>query len=328
MDFLDIRKKAKERAQARAAEPAADASRETPPPSPRAIASDQERIEGALAARLQELPRPGAAPGADARFTTWRPGAEAPPAIPPPPELGPDLHVALAEDFTVLAPGTAIVPAPPDRREPPAVAEPQPPRDPLEDFFYRPDETAPAVPELAPAARADEPPAVLAREEYLTFLLGAEEYAVAIERVREVLRAPPVTEVPRAPEHILGVVTVRGEVVAVIDPRRRLGLPARDPGEPEAKLVVVDAGDGCCGLLVDHVASVVRLAPGSIEPCPQGIAGQRGEFLAGIGRAGERLFTVLDLGALLRPPERPEHGSGVAAGSSSRPRRRRTDAGA
>jgi purine-binding chemotaxis protein CheW len=60
---------------------------------------------------------------------------------------------------------------------------------------------------------------------------------------------------------------------------------------------------------VDGVASVVRLRPGAIEPCPQGIAGQRAEFLAGIGRDADRLFTVLDLGALLRRatprPERP-----------------------
>ncbi len=147
----------------------------------------------------------------------------------------------------------------------------------------------------------------LAREEYLTFLLGAEEYAVAIERVREVIRAPPITEVPRAPGHVLGVVTVRGEVVAVVDPRRRLGLPCASLGEGEGKVVIVDAGEGSCGLLVDRVASVVRLRPGSIEPCPQGIAGQRSEFLAGIGRDGDRLFTLVDLAALLRrAPARAE----------------------
>jgi purine-binding chemotaxis protein CheW len=178
-----------------------------------------------------------------------------------------------------------------------------PPADPLDEFFYREDEAAPSLPDLAPAER-EEAPVVLAREEFLTFLLGAEEYAIAIERVREVVRSPPITEVPRAPAHILGVVTVRGEVVAVIDPRRRLGLPPARPAEGEGKVVIVDAGEGPCGLHVDRVASVVRLRPGSIEPCPQGIAGQHAEYLAGIGREGDRLFTVLDLGALLRraPP--------------------------
>ena len=75
----------------------------------------------------------------------------------------------------------------------------------------------------------------------------------------------------------------------------------------------MDAGDGPCALLVDAVASVVRLPAGTIEPCPQGIGGPRSEFLAGIGREGDRLFTVLDLGALLRRapaagPRRDEEG--------------------
>jgi purine-binding chemotaxis protein CheW len=147
------------------------------------------------------------------------------------------------------------------------------------------------------------------REEYLTFLLGAEEYAVAIERVREVMKSPPVTEVPRAPPHVLGVVTVRGEVVAVIDPRRRLGLPGLAP-EGNERVIIVDAGDGPCGILVDRVASVVRLRPGTIEPCPQGLGGANADCLAGIGREGDRLFTVLDLGALLRrnPSDRARQG--------------------
>ena len=65
---------------------------------------------------------------------------------------------------------------------------------------------------------------------------------------------------------------------------------------------------------MDRVASVVRLRPGSIEPCPQGIAGQRAEFLAGIGREGDRLFTVIDLGALLR---RAPQGAAAARGRAN-----------
>jgi purine-binding chemotaxis protein CheW len=123
---------------------------------------------------------------------------------------------------------------------------------------------------------------------------------VAIERVREVLRCPPLTEVPRAPAHVRGVVSVRGDVVAVVEPRRRLGLPDDGPPAERSRLLVVDVGDGPVGLLVDAVSNVVRLRPGSIEPCPAGIGGASQEFLAGIGRERERLFTVLDLGALLR----------------------------
>jgi purine-binding chemotaxis protein CheW len=187
--------------------------------------------------------------------------------------------------------------------------------DPLDAFFYRPDEDAPAVPgfEGGPEAEVDVGGEADVREEYITFLLGGEEYAVAIERVREVLRCPPLTEVPRAPAHVRGVVSVRGEVVAVVEPRRRLGLPEAGHPAEESRLLVVDVGDGPVGLLVDAVSNVVRLRPGAIEPCPHGIGGQSQEFLAGIGRERDRLFTVLDLGALLRR---------IPAGS-----RRRTEGG-
>jgi len=348
MDFLDIRKKAKERAQARAAEDAARRERnrvenapapdpvprageprrrrtDAPPvlPAPGPVTADEDAIGGALAARLQGLPPAGAAPPAalaadDARFTTWRPGAGAPPVLAQDLDDGAPGPLVGAGQLATFAPLRRVTPDLDAR--PSAPPAPAAPRDPLDDFFYRPDEAAPALPQLAPAAaQPDEPPLLLAREEYLTFLLGPEEYAVAIERVREVIRAPPITEVPRAPGHILGVVTVRGEVIAVVDPRRRLGLPLVALAEGEGKVVIVDAGEGSCGVLVDRVASVVRLRPGSIEPCPQGIAGQRSEFLAGIGRDGDRLFTLIDLAALLRRfPERAEAPVGA----------RRADAGA
>jgi purine-binding chemotaxis protein CheW len=208
-----------------------------------------------------------------------------------------------------LAPAPAAAPAAP--------AAPAALRDPLDEFFYRADEEAPELPQLAQRTAPRQEPGTVVREEYLTFLLGSEEYAVAIRHVREVIKSPPVTEVPRAPHHILGVVTVRGEVVAVIDPRRRLALP--EGGRREGKVVILDVGDGPCGLLVDDVANVVRLPTGAIEPCPQGIATQASDCVGGIGRDGERIFTVLDLGGLLRcVPARGADGSALA---------RRADAG-
>jgi purine-binding chemotaxis protein CheW len=268
MEPSDARTKPQQEAGARQAAPAPDAA-----------TADVAALEGELAARLQALPVAG-----DGRFTTWRPGASAPP--PPAPARAPD-H----------APGDG--PRGPDA---PAAAPRTASRaDPLDEFFYRADEEAPEVPTVGAALEAD-PAAVdpTVREEYLTFLLGDEEYAVAIERVREVMRAPPITEVPHAPAHVLGVVTVRGEVLAVFDPRRRLALPGETPAAGQGRVVVVDAGEGPCGLLVDAVSSVVRLRPGSIEPTPHGIGGAATDCLAGIGRHADRLFTVLDLGAFLR----------------------------
>jgi purine-binding chemotaxis protein CheW len=165
--------------------------------------------------------------------------------------------------------------------------------------------------ELAPGARAPPgggedgaPPETAApgadagpRLEYLTFRLAPQDFALAIREVREVLRCPPITEVPRAPADVLGVVTVRGEIIAIVDPRRRLGLSQPPPGP--GRLVVVDAGDGPCGLLVDAIAGVVRVRPGSLEPAGAGAPA----CVAGVGRDRARAFAVIDLAALLGAPE-------------------------
>ena len=112
----------------------------------------------------------------------------------------------------------------------------------------------------------------VARREYVAFFLGDEEYGVSIERVREILKPPPITEVPRAPPPVIGVITLRGEVVALVDPRRRLDLPPAAPG-PRARVVVCETADGPIGLVVDSVSQVVRLPAGAIEPRPSGIGG-------------------------------------------------------
>ncbi len=315
MDFLKIRKKARERSAGRGRARSAATAAPTATPTSASTrpatatldpaAADAAALEGELAARL------AGPPALDEGFTTWRPGSEPAPQLvePHPPPRAPP--VPREEDFAVVARAPAPAAVPAEAAAPASATEAAPPAPaPLDEFFYRADEELPELPGVGGAvepARGEDPDA-LVREEYLTFLLGREEYAVAIERVREVVKAPPVTEVPRAPGHIVGVASVRGEVVAVLDPRRRLGLPGAPP-TGGGRIVIVDAGEGVCGLLVDAVASVVRLRPGAIEPCPQGVAGARAEYLAGIGREGDRIFTVLDLGALLRraaPARRPE----------------------
>jgi purine-binding chemotaxis protein CheW len=291
VDFLKIRKKARERAGSASPAPKPPPQGEAGAPAAPAsepVVTETDVLEGELAARLQGLPPP------DERFTTWRPGTGAPPRLAPDPSPRP--LAPREEDFAVVdGLRGALRPI-----EPAPLPPPPPPRDPLDDFFYREDEEAPPVPVFGGGVAAESEAGEGEHVEYLAFFLGREEYAVPIEHVREVLKPPAVTEVPRAPAHVLGVVTVRGEVVAVCDPRRRLDLPGAPAQGAKARLVVVDAGEGPCALLVDAVANVVRVPRDGLEPCPQGLGGGAAECLAGIGRDGNRLFTALDLVALLR----------------------------
>jgi purine-binding chemotaxis protein CheW len=331
MDFLSIRKKARKKGEPKEASPAEAPSaapagvpeapaapaaptgegaagggeRAPAPAPPPAPARRRERTgEGAIPASPAELQErfEGLAPSPDGRFATWRPGSSAPPIepdqqalVPRAPEPPPP-HEEPGEEPPTARPQAGFA-----RLEPLVSPFAAPPADPLDTFFYRFDEDSGDVPTFGHGPAPVEPlgeagPEAL--DEYLTFALGGEEYAVPVADVREVMRAPTVTEVPRAPAHILGVITVRGEVVAVMDARSRLGLGKGDAASA-GRIVIVDAGLGSVGLLVDAVRNVVRLPRGAVEPCPRGIASSAADCVTGIGRHRERLFMVVDPAALL-----------------------------
>jgi purine-binding chemotaxis protein CheW len=139
------------------------------------------------------------------------------------------------------------------------------------------------------------------RVEYLAFVLAGETYAVQIAHVAEILRPPPVTEVPRAPSNVVGVISVRGKLVTVIDLRRRFRLPEA-PLDRKARILLADVGAGeQIGLLVDEVQQVWRLAVEEIEPANV-LGGEQPAHIAGIGRPGGAegaILILLDLRPIL-----------------------------
>jgi len=170
-------------------------------------------------------------------------------------------------------------------------------------------EPSPAVAAAAPLPKRDaEPaPAVPASEtieqpgeeqdlEMLSFLLGSEEYVVAVDRVREVLTPREITPVPHKASYLLGVCSLRGIVMPIIDLNLRLGLSpsARDE---KSRIIVVNLGqDDQVGLFVDRVRGVVRFAPSLVQPAPETVEqGAGAEFLKGIARKNDRLYILLDV---------------------------------
>ncbi len=133
-------------------------------------------------------------------------------------------------------------------------------------------------------------------QELLAFLLGTEEYAVPVDLVGEVLTPREITAVPHAPFHMLGVCSLRGIVLPIIDLKRRLGL-AGSPYDEKSRIIVVALGpDDLVGLLVDRVRGVVKILPSSVRPAPETIDQVEGAaFLRGIVRKGDRLYILLDV---------------------------------
>jgi len=127
------------------------------------------------------------------------------------------------------------------------------------------------------------------RTEYLSFVLANDVYAAPVSLVREILKPPRLTPVPRAPTTVLGIVSVRGELVTVIDLRRRLRL-TEAPFSRRARILLADATFGeKLGLYVDEVLQVYRLADNEIEPATA-LGGDVASYIAGIARpagAGE-----------------------------------------
>ena len=121
------------------------------------------------------------------------------------------------------------------------------------------------------------------RRAMLTFVVGGETYGFPIEHVREIIKIREITEVPRMPPFVLGVISVRGVVIPVLDLRKRMRLDDT-PLTRAARILVIDRDGGTYGLLVDAVAGVIRFADSEIEPPPSTLTVADAGFLAGIGR--------------------------------------------
>lgn len=176
----------------------------------------------------------------------------------------------------------------------------------LEEFFYRPDEEPGAF--FADSQELEAPPTAstpAADEPFLAFRLGDETYAVPLVSLREIVKVPPLTELPRARSNLVGAMNLRGEVLPVYDVKVRLGLASRSPrvAEPEceplprlARILVCHHEEGDLGLLVDEVSEVVRLSPDGIEKLPPGVGAREEECARGLGRARGNLYILLDVG--------------------------------
>ncbi|HEX7704959.1 MAG TPA: chemotaxis protein CheW [Thermoanaerobaculia bacterium] len=137
------------------------------------------------------------------------------------------------------------------------------------------------------------------RVELLTFVIAKEQYAVDIERIVEIVTPRPVTRVPNADPSIVGIISLRGTIVTLVDVRRKLGHPPAGAHDEETRIVVVDLSGEMIGFIVDRVLRVVKTSPDAIEAHPVVHAAELDESVRGVFRAGDALTIVLELDKLL-----------------------------
>ncbi len=132
--------------------------------------------------------------------------------------------------------------------------------------------------------------------ELLGFRAGGEEYAVRITDVAEILRMQGTTRVPRAPAYLLGITSLRGRMIPVLDIKQRLRLEHMTPSS--AKILVL-RGDGApYGISVDSVIGVLRIKEEAIRPPLETLDEEQARFIEGVALAGEGFVSLLDLSAV------------------------------
>lgn len=137
----------------------------------------------------------------------------------------------------------------------------------------------------------------------VTFSIGEEEFGVNILRVQEIIRTMEITNVPRAPEFVEGVINLRGKVIPIIDLRKRFGLLGKEH-DKHTRIIVIEISMMIVGFVVDSVSEVLRIPANTVEPPPPVVSGLESEYIDGVGKMEDRLLILLDLNQLLSSEEK------------------------
>jgi len=135
--------------------------------------------------------------------------------------------------------------------------------------------------------------------ELLTFVIAGENYAVAIENIVEIVTPRPVTRIPNADESIVGIISLRGTIVTLLDVRRKLRHPPASAAGADTRIVVLEHRGETVGFEVDRVLRVVKTDAGAIEPHPVVHSSELDDAIRGVFRQANALTILLDLDKLL-----------------------------
>ncbi|VAW85611.1 Positive regulator of CheA protein activity (CheW) [hydrothermal vent metagenome] len=140
--------------------------------------------------------------------------------------------------------------------------------------------------------------------QYLTFIMAEEEYAVDILRVQEIKGWDVATALPNTPDYVRGVINLRGTIVPIIDLRKKFGLDSIEYGATTVVIVlkvISDSGERIMGVVVDAVSEVYNVSPGEMKDAPDFGEVQK-EVVKGLATVEDKMIIVLDIDHLLNEP--------------------------
>jgi len=136
----------------------------------------------------------------------------------------------------------------------------------------------------------------------VTFRIAKEIYGVDIHQVQEIIMMQDITQIPHAHDFVEGVLNLRGNVIPVVDLRRRLNFEPQEYGR-NTRIVVVSVEEKIIGIIVDKVEEVTELSSDCIEPPPAMLSGIGREYLKGVGKRNDRIIILLDINKIFNSEE-------------------------
>lgn len=139
----------------------------------------------------------------------------------------------------------------------------------------------------------------------VSFMLANEEYGVEVLKVREIIRMPTITKMPNVPQHVEGIINLRGKVIPIISMRRRFNLMESEDSS-QTRIIIMDVAGTLTGFIVDAVSEVIRIHSSEIQPPPSMVmsGGIGQEFITGVFNHAERLLIIMDIDRMFSDDER------------------------
>jgi purine-binding chemotaxis protein CheW len=139
----------------------------------------------------------------------------------------------------------------------------------------------------------------------VSFKLGKEEFGVDIQSIQEINRMVDITRVPNSPDFISGVINLRGQVIPIVDLRKRFKFPQREY-DKDTRIIIVEVNRIVVGFVVDAVSEVIRISKSITEPPPPIVAGIGSEYIVSVAKMENRLIILLDLERALLDKEKQQ----------------------
>lgn len=135
--------------------------------------------------------------------------------------------------------------------------------------------------------------------QWVTFIIDAEKYGISVESIREVIKPTEIAPVPGAPDYVLGITNLRGNVVSILDARSKFGL-APISFTDETKVLIVDTEAQAVGIAVDKIASVIYIPKRAIESAPDVGTDKSSQYIQGVAHQDDELIILIELDKILR----------------------------